>query len=245
MMNNTLFSKNHIAVFTDGSSFIKGNYYEASSAVCITINGEEVCRFGCYHINGTNSLGELYAMMLAIDRVEEIKRDNPELQSYDTYYISDSKYVVESLRNWIFNWSRSGKNSIWKLSNGEPVLYQKFLKYIYYNYISNSKWRSTNYILHTNGHIDCTSGKKFIKAYNKAKYRNSKYIKSDIEFTQDDFRIIVCKNSSVDKLADYIRSNKISYFEERNETTWEIRKRKIPIRKNMIVIKSRKNINKN
>ena len=89
---------NYIAAFTDGSSYISKDqkYYEASSAVVIIINDKEVCRLGCFHKNGTNSIGEVYALMLAIEKVEELKRDNPELNDYFTFYVSDSRYVVQS-----------------------------------------------------------------------------------------------------------------------------------------------------
>ena len=240
-----MFSKNHITVYTDGSSFIKNDFYEASSGCVIFINNIEVCRFGCYHINGTNSLGEMYAMMMAIDRISDIKKDNPELKDYPVYYISDSKYVVESLRNWVFNWSKQG-DTLWKGSSGNPVMYQWIIKYLYSNYIANPKWRNKSIILHTNGHIDINKKKSFIKAYNKAKFRN-KDVLSDfgISFSIDDFQSIVNNNNIVDKLAEYVRINKLRYYEKvGSDFEWEIRKRNLQKRNQKIVIKSRKNESK-
>ena len=167
-----LFSSNYIAVFTDGSSFIKNEYYEASSAVVIVINGEVVCKFGCFHVNGTNSIGEIYAMMLAIERVEELKRDNPELRDYFTFFVSDSKYVVSSLNEWVYNWANKNKtDDIWIGSSGKPVMYQNFIKYLYYNYLIDSEWKKRNLIFHMNGHIN--QNQIGIK-YKKALVRNNK-----------------------------------------------------------------------
>lgn len=241
-----LMTKNYIAVFTDGSSFIdnKSNYYEASSAIVIVINDVEVCRFGCYHNNGTNSIGEIYAMMMAIERISELKKDNPELRDYFTFYISDSKYVVSSLNEWIFNWVNINKNNdIWISSSKKPVAYQWIMKYLYDKYISDNDWQTNNAIIHINGHI----GEKDLQVkYGKALKRNNQTTWKYQKFiTLETFKRLVSYNHIVDSLAEKIRINKYFYHEEGNENIqWVIRKRKLPIRNQRVVIKSRENKNK-
>lgn len=238
-----LFTKNYIAVFTDGSSFISKDkkYYEASSAIVIVINNIEVCRFGCFHKNGTNSIGEVYAMMLAIDKVEELKRDNPELRDYFTFYVSDSKYVVSSLTEWIFNWVKLNKGrKEWISSSNKPIAYQWIMKYLYDNYISNENWVANNMIIHINGHV---SDKAIGPSYRKCIKRNAKktwnYKKC---ITMATFKELVRYNHLVDSVAETVRENKSVYFEERNEDSpWVKRKRILPVRNQRFVIKSRNN----
>ena len=232
-----------ITVFTDGSSYIdtKNNFYEASSAVVISINNDIVYKFGCYHNNGTNSIGEVYAMMLAIEKVEELKRDNPELRDYFTVYISDSKYVVSSLNEWIHSWAVLNKyNEVWKSSSNKPIAYQWIMKYLYDKYISKHSWQENNLIIHINGHIQ---SKDIGKYYSKALKRNSKQTwKYQRAITRHTFESLVQGNIIVDRFAEKIRLEKLFYYEERNENTpWVKRKRRIPVRNQRLIIKSRKN----
>ena len=238
-----LLESNHITVFTDGSSYIdkKTDFYEASSAIVININGEEIYRFGCYHNNGTNSIGEVYAMMLAIEKVEELKRDNPNLRDYFTVYISDSKYVVSSLNEWIHGWAALNRyNEVWKSSSNKPIAYQWIMKYLYEKYISKQSWQENNLIIHINGHIQ---SKDISKYYAKALKRNGKQTwKYQRAITKATFEKLVQGNNIVDRLAEKIRLNKLFYYEERNEnTSWVKRKRRVPTRNQRWIIKSRKN----
>ena len=239
----SLFDKNYIAAFTDGSSIIKHDFYEASSSIVIIINGEEICRFGCYHVNGTNSLGEIYAMMLAIERVEEIKRDNPKLKNYETYFISDSKYVVSSLNEWIHNWVRINKhnNDVWVTSSHSPIMYQWIMKYLYFKYMKNNYWTALNKIIHTNGHVNFNNEKDLKKYFKKFMYRNPICYNA----TVNEYKYVVEMNNQADRLADKIRSEKLFYYEEREDgLSWEIRRKRIPTRNQRIIIKSRKNESK-
>ena len=247
-----IFDGNYIAVFTDGSSFISKDksYYEASSAVVITINGEIVDKLGCFHTNGTNSLGEFYAMMMAINKVEEIKKDNPELKDYFTIYISDSKYVVSSLNEWVHNWASLANydyNKVWKNSSKTDIAYQSIIKYLYRKYISDDEWQETNLIFHTNGHINNTNPKELSLYYGKVRKRNSYNMMMHRKFLKlESFNNIVNMNNIADTLAEYIRSNKNIYYESEGSENvqWLIKRRKNQVRDNRIVIKSRKNINK-
>ena len=241
-----IFDGNNIVVYTDGSSLINKDYYEASSAIVITINGKIVDKLGCFHINGTNSLGEFYAMMMAIDKVEEIKNDNPELKDYFTIFVSDSKYVVSSLNEWSDNWAKSANydySKVWKNSSNSEISHQWIIKYLHKKYISNNEWMKKNIFIHTNGHINGDNIKEVSVYYNKVTKRNSYNMMMHRKFLRlESFKTIVNMNSEVDKLAEYIRINKNIYYEnEESENKWEIKIRKNQVREKRIVIKSRKN----
>ena len=240
-----LLEGNYIAVFTDGSSFIDKNNskYEASSGIVIVINGEQVLNFGCYHVNGTNSLGEIYAMMQGIEKVEELKRLNPELKDYFTIYVSDSEYVVNTLNTWVYSWAKkNGNNSMWKGSTGSPVLYQRFIKYMYYKYLLNDEWLDNNIILHIKGHV---KSKDYSTMYNKFMTKNNPQTTKHGRFVRfETFKNLVEYNHAVDSLAEMIRFNKDNYFEERLDTKWEVKRRKTMTRNQRIVIKSKRNENK-
>ena len=121
---------NLIILTTDGSSYIKGNNYESSSACSIHINGNHVCDIGIYHKDGTNSLGELYAVVLGLDRLKEIIYENYDLENSQIILLSDSDYVVKSLNTYIYSWSKAGMKNVWKTSKGEDVAYQYLFKYM-------------------------------------------------------------------------------------------------------------------
>ena len=237
---------NYIAAFTDGSSYISKDqkYYEASSAVVIIINDKEVCRLGCFHKNGTNSIGEVYALMLAIEKVEELKRDNPELNDYFTFYVSDSRYFVQIANECVYTLEKLNRNSdIWKSSSGNPVAYQFVWKYLFEKYFTKQSWLNDNMIIHMNGHI---TGKKLIESYKKAFKRNSNQTwAKQRAITLDAFKWMVDMNNIVDHLAEMIRTEKLYYFEKGSEDSkWVKRKRNIPTRNQRWIIRSRKNESK-
>lgn len=233
---------NYIGVFTDGSSFIgkDKSFYEASSGYIIVINDVPVFRCGFYHKNGTNSIGEVYAMSAAIEKVEEIKRDNPELKDYFTFYMSDSQYVIKSLTEYILSWRKQG-NKVWKTSTGEVVAYQSIFKYILNTYLNDDKWYLTNVFLHIKGHLDTASHKKKFDAFKKMCAFNSRRLSFKRRSVKwDSFNELILYNRDVDEIADSCRLNKTFYFEEVMEgTKWQIRKNPLPKRNQRIVIRSR------
>ena len=81
------------------------------------------------------------------------------------------------------------------------------------------------------------------KCYTKALKRNSKQTwKYQRAITRQTFDTLVKGNNIVDILADKIRSEKLFYYEEGNEKTkWVKRKRRIPTRNQRWIIRSRKN----
>ncbi len=185
--------------------------------------------------------------MLAIERVEEIKKDNPELKDYSTYFISDSQYVVNSFIDWIFNWVKINKynTGVWLSRSKSPIMYQWIIKHIYNNYISDEEWRQNNLFLHTNGHVNYCNISDLRLYHKKFVYKNYILDITDRMATLDEYADLVKMNGEADKLAEKIRSNKLFYFEEREDgLPWEIRRKRIPTRNQRIVIKSRKNESK-
>lgn len=218
---------NTITMITDGSSLIKGNYYESSSSVIIYINDIFAMRLGCFHMNGTNSLGELYAFILGLDRISDIIYNNPELKDSKISIISDSEYVVNSLTVWYKSWIKKGIDSYWISSSGKPVMYQDKIRYLLKNYILEKDID----IYHMRGHVN--QKVDFNKAYKK--FCN----KYNTRINEEDFSKMVDLNNQADRLAEYIRINKFDYYEELGETEWVKSQRKNQIRNGSIVVKGR------
>lgn len=185
-----------ITVFTDGSSLIKGEHYESSSAAIICVDGNRYYSCGMFHEGGTNSKGEVYGIQLAYDKLHELFK--PE-ELTDVSIISDSEYVVKSIKSWVYNWSKNG----WKTAKGEDVKFKDVFSHLYETYL-NKKIRNKNIkVCHINSHI-----KKIDKA------RRQFQAKNDIDISKEDFETLVKYNEEVDKLANYIREEKIPYYEK-------------------------------
>lgn len=192
-----------IYIFTDGSSLIHDNKYEASSAIiAIDEDGNEVLRQGTYHINGTNSLGELYAMLMALkfsDRLNKLKIRN--------CIISDSEYIVKSLTKWIYKWATNN----WIGSKGEEIKFSDIFKDIYDKYIITRKILLSP-IYHITSHNKTDS--EIVSAYEKF----NEFNRTEISF--DEFKKFVKYNDEVDKLAYNIRINKIINYYKEESNIW-------------------------
>lgn len=221
-----------IEIYTDGSSFIGKNrqFYESSSAVVIFLNDECIYKCGCYHKDGTNSLGELYAMLLGLSKVKEIIEENSFNDEPEVVVFADSDYVVKSLTSYIKGWAKQGLDRTWiSYSTKKEVAYQSIFKYLYATFLDKKKAPFKIKFYHINSHIP-KSGLQ------KARYSFMKRNEEDIsleEFTKHSQR-----NDIVDVLAEKIRDEKIYYFEE-GDDRW-VRKRNIITRDGMIVIRKRK-----
>lgn len=223
--------KNLIILATDGSSLIKGDKYEASSACVIYINGTHVCDVGVYHNNGTNSLGEVYAIVLGLDRVKEIINENDDLEDSQIIVLSDSDYVVKSLNTYIYSWSKQGMYKTWKSSKGDDVAYQSLFKYLWKTYHSYSGYWIGSCpvkICHMRGHI----GEKVTKQVAYQKFVN----KNSLSLKFENFEKLISYNHHVDKLANHIRVNKLIYHEEVGDNKWVKNPKKINTRNGRIVI---------
>lgn len=221
---------NLIILSVDGSSLIKNKKYESSSACSIYINNEHVCDFGVYHKNGTISLGELYSMVLGLDRLSEIISDNdPLLNDSDILIVSDSEYVVKSLNSYIYSWIKQGFDNIWKSSKGDDIAYQELFKYIYKTYHNGNIYNIKSIpvsIYHISGHI--TNYNKSI--YDKFNIKNKSNISKEL------FENFIKYNNHSDELANEIRLNKNIYFEKRGNTKWLKKEKRMNTRNGKIVI---------
>lgn len=223
-----------IEIYTDGSSLIKGNYYEASSGVMIYIDGVKTLSIGTFHIDGTNSTGEVYATMLALDRIHDIIKDNPLLSDATINIYADSEYVVNSLTDWMWNWAKNKVDAKWVSSSGKVVMYQSIFRRIYKRYMNNKDFNKIK-VFHIRGHI----GEKVKpeKAYDYFIKKNK------VNILMNDFMIHSKRNSVVDEIADIARSSK-KYKEIIHDNTYTIYERDNVIRDGNFVIQSR-NISEN
>ena len=194
--------ENDYYLFTDGSSYIKNKYYEASSAgILFSGSSEVIFKYGKFHEGGTNSYGELYAVYLGLYLLTNLI-DRGILENRKIHVISDSDYVIKSLTSYVNNWSNVHRDVVWKKSDVQDVMYQDIFKNIYYDYMMNSKYDISFY--HIKGHVK-SSGMK-----NKH-YKFNKVNGSNVDFIT--FARFVSYNHQVDSLAVMIRSNKKDYYE--------------------------------
>lgn len=229
-------------IFTDGSSLIKGKYYESSSSVVIYHGDTKLIECGKYHKNGTISLGEAYAVMLGLDTFyfeifDLIKKE------YDVTVrlFSDSDYVVRTLTEWMPGWIRKyGINGTWLTSKNEPVAHSWIFKHINSHYYFSEPFKLEVY--HVNSHTD---GKKLSKVLDKFNKRNKTSI------SKKDFEFIISGNDKADKIADELRVQKILELHkttkefERGDMQWMLStKSKNLERRNGRVVIKRRNLTK-
>ena len=213
-----------ITIFTDGSSLIKDNFYESSSAIIVYRNYQEIYRGGTYHPDGTNSKGEVYAMKMAYDKLYELFTID-EIKDSKISIISDSDYVVSSVTKWIYNWAKNG----WLNSNGEKIKFKSTFKYLYEKYLDRSIKNKKIKVFHIKSHIS-----------NIPKARRKFQVRNDVDITNEEFDFLVRGNVEVDELANEIRINKTEDYESLDrvtevDSTWGSLQR----RDGRIVIKTR------
>ena len=180
----------NIIAFTDGSSIIKGDFYESSSAYIVTEDYKVVHIGGLYHENGTNSKGEVYAFKECIDYIF----DNYDVNEIDKITIvSDSMYVVKSVNSWIYKWAKND----WKASNGEDIKFKDVFIYLYNNYLMRGKRNKKIKVYHIKSHIKHTQ-----------KTRREFQFINDIDISWHDYKLLAWFNDKVDKLANKIRDSK-------------------------------------
>lgn len=212
-----------IRVFTDGSSLISKDrtHYESSSAVIIYVDGKAWFEFGKYHSGGTNSLGEVYAMKLAFDKLYE--KFTPE-ELTDVEIICDSEYVVKSCTKWIYNWVKKD----WIGSKGDEVKFVEIFKELYEKYLCK-KIRNRNIkIYHIKSHKNTDSIKKLLKLRLDFQARN------EVELSQEKFNWFLNCNDEVDRLANTIRYNRLENYENdigRVNYKWETKNGRIVLRR--------------
>jgi len=126
-------------IYTDGGC--EPNPGEAGSGLAIYRHGSvDELWFGLYNPNGTNNTAELNALHQAlIIASNEIERNR------SVTILCDSKYAIQCVTQWAFNWKRKG----WTKSGGE-IKNLEIIKQLFALY--ESMQGQVN-ILHVNGHV--------------------------------------------------------------------------------------------
>lgn len=104
-----------LRIYTDGAC--SGNPGPGGWAV--VFNKNEECETLCgSEENTTNNRMELLAVIKALEKIKEEKRDN-KLKNYSSFEIySDSAYVVNAIvKGWLYAWKLNG----WRTSRGEEI----------------------------------------------------------------------------------------------------------------------------
>jgi ribonuclease HI len=226
-------------IFTDGSSKISKDmsFYESSSAYLVTSGDDnKLLSGGKYHIGGTISTGEAYAVLMGLKAFESMITQTNISKNFDIVINihMDSAFVRDSLKSWVYGWSKAaGRHGTWINSKKEPVACQDIFKGVFYEFVKTNNYEIN--FCKINGHIgEKISIKDALKKYNN---------KNDTKLTMDEFKILVKGNQHVDKLAEEVRKDRlikhrcIYNYNGRGNHLWE----KVSLTKeNKVKIKNRK-----
>jgi ribonuclease HI len=102
-----------VTIYTDGAA--KGNPGKAGWAF-IVLNNEKIFEMGGSAEHATNNQMELTAPIEALKYLK--KKNTQALPVYDIEIVSDSKYVILGITEWIFNWQKNN----WRNVAKKPVL---------------------------------------------------------------------------------------------------------------------------
>lgn len=105
-------NKNQIIIFSDGSS--RGNPGRGGYGAIFIHNGR-VVELGKRFEHTTNNKMELQSVIDALCLIDKNKNDLND--SLEITIFTDSKYVVNGAKSWIFGWKKNG----WKTANKEEV----------------------------------------------------------------------------------------------------------------------------
>jgi len=120
---------NEIKIYTDGAA--KGNPGKAGWAAVILLSqnsGEPrvLKEIGGRVDHATNNQMELTAPIEALKYVKK-NLNTQATPVYDMEIISDSKYVILGITEWIFNWQKNN----WRNANKKPVLNRELWEELY------------------------------------------------------------------------------------------------------------------
>lgn len=114
--------KTKIQIYTDGAA--KGNPGKAGWAA-VFLFGKDIFEIGGGSEHATNNQMELTA---PIEALKYIKKQNTQaLPVYSIEIISDSKYVILGITEWIFNWQKNN----WRNASKKPVLNRELWEELY------------------------------------------------------------------------------------------------------------------
>ncbi|MEI8174439.1 MAG: ribonuclease HI [bacterium] len=112
--------KNQIKVYTDGAS--KGNPGKSGWGVII-ITGDKVFEIGGNKDHATNNQMELTAPIEALKYL----KSNMSKRHFDIEIISDSKYVILGITEWIIKWQKNN----WRNAEKKPVANREMWEELY------------------------------------------------------------------------------------------------------------------
>ena len=115
-MLDFLIMKERTLIFTDGAA--KGNPGRGGFGVVISHNGT-VTEIGGFKEYTTNNEMELKAV---VEALKAIKTKNVPVEIY-----TDSKYVVEGAKGWVFSWAKNGWKTMAKTDVLNKELWQELL----------------------------------------------------------------------------------------------------------------------
>ncbi len=110
--------ENTIKIYTDGSA--RGNPGPAGWGVVFLMDGKEH-EIGGRSEHATNNQMELKAAIEALKYIRQNKIDSP------VEIVSDSKYVILGITEWIAGWMRNG----WRNAAKKPVVNQELWEELY------------------------------------------------------------------------------------------------------------------
>jgi ribonuclease HI len=146
-----------IEVFTDGSSFIDGDYKVSSSSYAIYIKDKLITSSGKFHDPGTNNFGESMAVLLGLVKTNKLlqkvaKSDKKVFNKPINIIIYTDSYITcESCRTWIYDWLKKNHNGVLLNSTGKKVANQEVFKIIHKDFLTNNLFKIKFY--HINSHI--------------------------------------------------------------------------------------------
>ena len=111
--------KNVIKIYTDGAA--RGNPGPAGWGV-VVINGKEIFEIGGRKDHATNNQMELTAPIEALKYLK-----NNISHGVNVEIVSDSKYVILGITEWIFNWQKNN----WRNAAKKPVLNRELWEELY------------------------------------------------------------------------------------------------------------------
>jgi ribonuclease HI len=131
---------NKLIIFTDGACINNGKQ-NAKAGYGIHFPNNELNDISEHFINSpiTNQRAELYAILIALEKIKNISNNN----NIELY--TDSQYSIDCLTKWVKTWTRNG----WKSKFNKPVKNQDIIKSIV-NILNNYNISFHHVKAHTN-----------------------------------------------------------------------------------------------
>lgn len=119
---NNIIKKKIYYIYVDGACSLKKNN-GGIGVYCEHLNLDISLCINNLFDKKTNSISELYAVKHALNILNDLNLSN----NNGYIILSDSRYVVESLTNWIHNWKKNN----WLRADKKPILHKDLIIEIY------------------------------------------------------------------------------------------------------------------